>query len=88
MVWLRCYIKLLNRKDEQFIRTHLGIDKMVDISQTFFDKKCILIEISLKFISNGSINKNVITMFILCMRPTNERWRYNVTSSLIGWTHS
>ena len=25
---------------------------------------------------------------ILYMRPTNERWRYNVTSSLIGWAHS
>ena len=24
----------------------------------------------------------------LCMRPTNERRRYNVTSSLIGWAHS
>ena len=24
---------------------------------------------------------------ILCMRSTNERRRYNVTSSLIGWTH-
>ena len=22
---------------------------------------------------------------ILCMRPANERWRYNVTPSLIGW---
>ena len=26
--------------------------------------------------------------FILCMRPANERWRYNVTSSLIGWAHA
>ena len=25
---------------------------------------------------------------ILCMRPANERRRYNVTLSLIGWTHS
>ena len=25
---------------------------------------------------------------ILCMRPVNERQRYNVTSSLIGWVHS
>ena len=24
---------------------------------------------------------------ILCMRPANERWRYIVTSSLIGWAH-
>ena len=24
----------------------------------------------------------------MCMRPANERRRYNVTSSLIGWTHS
>ena len=23
----------------------------------------------------------------LCVCPANERWRYNVTSSLIGWAH-
>ena len=27
------------------------------------------------------------TGIILCMRPANERRRYNVTSSLIGWAH-
>ena len=25
---------------------------------------------------------------ILCMQPANERRRYNVTSSLIGWVHT
>ena len=25
---------------------------------------------------------------ILCMYPANERWRYIVTSSLIGWVHT
>ena len=25
---------------------------------------------------------------ILCMCPTNERWHYNVKSSLIGWAHT
>ena len=25
---------------------------------------------------------------ILCIRPTNERWRYIATSSLIGWAHT
>ena len=25
---------------------------------------------------------------ILCMRPANERWSYNVMLSLIGWGHS
>ena len=24
----------------------------------------------------------------LCMRPSNERWRYTVTPSLIGWGHT
>ena len=28
------------------------------------------------------------TGIILCMRPVNERRRYNITSSLIGWAHS
>ena len=27
-------------------------------------------------------------VIILCMHPANERWLYNVTSSLIGWAHS
>ena len=25
---------------------------------------------------------------ILCMCPANERWRYSVTPSLIGWAHA
>ena len=28
------------------------------------------------------------TRIILCMRPANERWRYIVTLSLIGWVHT
>ena len=28
------------------------------------------------------------TGIILCMRPANERWHYNVTSSVIGWVHT
>ena len=31
---------------------------------------------------------HVVPGIILCMRPANERRRYNVTSSLIGWAHS
>ena len=30
----------------------------------------------------------IVLGIILCMRPTNEGRRYNVTSSLIGWAHS
>ena len=29
-----------------------------------------------------------ISGIILCMRPANERWRYTVTPSLFGWTHT
>ena len=29
-----------------------------------------------------------VTAIILYMRPANERRRYNVTSSLIGWAHA
>ena len=28
------------------------------------------------------------TGIILLMHPANEIWRYNVTSSLIGWPHA
>ena len=31
--------------------------------------------------------KWVIAGIIFCMHPANERWRYIVTSSLIGWAH-
>ena len=30
----------------------------------------------------------MFTGIILCMRPANERQRYNVTLSLIGWVHA
>ena len=30
----------------------------------------------------------VVARIILCMRPANERRRYIVTSSLIGWVHT
>ena len=33
-------------------------------------------------------NLKMNAKIILCMCPANERWRYNVTSSLIGWAHS
>ena len=41
----------------------------------------------LKFHSNLP-GANKLTWIILCMRPANERWRYNVTPSLIGWAHT
>ena len=37
-------------------------------------------------------NRNILMLqnagIILWMCPANERWRYHVTSSLIGWAHS
>ena len=30
----------------------------------------------------------ICTGIILCMHPANERWRYIVTSSPIGWVHT
>ena len=32
--------------------------------------------------------KHILSGIILCMRPANERRRYDVTSSFIGWAHS
>ena len=43
------------------------------------DKKPLLIQMMTRSRTSSGI--------ILCMRPVNERWRYNVTSSLIGWAH-
>ena len=34
-----------------------------------------------------NINFNAHSGIIMCMRPANERWRYIVTPSLIGWAH-
>ena len=38
----------------------------------------------------GFNSRAVPTMpgIILCMRPANGRWRYNVTSSVSGWAHT
>ena len=38
-------------------------------------------------ISHQNMIYNMISDIILCMLPANERWRCNVTSSLIGWLH-
>ena len=44
---------------------------------------------SLSLLTNqyGSIT-TLAPWIILCMRPANERWRYTVTPSLIGWAHT
>ena len=31
---------------------------------------------------------DIVSGIILCMGPANGRWRYNVTSYLIGWAHT
>ena len=36
----------------------------------------------------GPVSTCSISGIILCMRPANERRRYIVTSSLIGWAHT
>ena len=36
----------------------------------------------------ASDDKFVMGGTILCMHPANERWRYIVTPSLIGWAHT
>ena len=45
--------------------------------------------------AGGAMLKGRVTMgwitkkeIILCMRPDNDRRRYNVTSSLIVWSHA
>ena len=34
------------------------------------------------------ISFQVFAGIILCMHPANERWRYSVTPSLIGWAYA
>ena len=41
---------------------------------------CVVCEIGLYVI--------LYTGIILCMHSASERWRYNVTSSTIGWVHT
>ena len=36
----------------------------------------------------ATFKQNEYSWIILCMRPTNERCRNNVTSHLIGWSHA
>ena len=37
---------------------------------------------------SGLVYSTAYSGIILLMRPANERRRYNVTSSLIGWAHA
>ena len=37
---------------------------------------------------DGASSLNVNTGLILGLRPANERWRYFVTTSLIGWAQT
>ena len=60
--------------------------------QTFGSKCCIdNIWLSLLGLVSTGLHKWDLTVssagISLCMCPANERWRYNVTSYLIGWTH-
>ena len=41
-----------------------------------------------KHIYESSCFCGATTGTILCMCPANERWRYSVTPSLIGWAHT
>ena len=34
------------------------------------------------------VNETLIIRIVLWMRPTNQRRRYNVTQSHIGWAHA
>ena len=40
------------------------------------------------YVSLGDRDLWTSSGIILCMHPANEIWRYNVTSSLIGWGHT
>ena len=47
-----------------------------------------MIDSCLSNITAPSFNMALCTGIILCMVPVNDRWRYVVTSSLIGWEHT
>ena len=51
---------------------------------------CCIVNASLHLVRyNASVFENYLsTGIVLCMPPANERQRYNVTSSLIGWAHA
>ena len=66
------------------------------ISYSYIERYVFLynIEISraLRFKGSYAFLKRPPRRIILCMRQVNQRWRYNVTSSLtsslIGWVHT
>ena len=47
-----------------------------------------ILEYSSFTISNDFSSDPIYAGIIVCMCPANERWRYTVTSSLIGWAHT
>ena len=81
---------------------HPGHNKVDDILHRAFSN-ALSIRISLKSVPNCPMNNKLslvqimawqqagnrpLSEIILCLRPANERRRYNVTSPLIGWAHT
>ena len=52
-----------------------------------FESQSVIITVR-SYIDLSWSDWNICTGIILFMCPANERWRYNITSSLIGWAHN
>ena len=57
----------------------------IKITARLFIKKS---SCDLLFCMLSRVNEIIASDIILCIRPTNKRRRYIVTSSLIGWVHT
>ena len=55
---------------------------------THWSLRIVMMPTSLSLLASHVVVMNTVPGIILWMRPANERRRYNVTSSLIGWAHS
>ena len=60
---------------------------LIKIKEHFIYFQTLTLEVRW-YLDKSRLCLNHIIWIILCMRPANERRRYNVTSSLIGWAHT
>ena len=96
-VWHSKHVTLLVTKHVTWIHVKENWGQ-VSLSRVLFDKTSLKAAFEAQALVHPAIRRHKIgghrdiwpahSGIILCMPPANERWRYSVTPSLIGWVHT
>ena len=95
--WCVCHLMILQCKQDDMMTENANISILCSPHMLLWSIKYLfitlvieyeLLVIKIKIFESRTFSKTVKSGIILCMCPANERWRYSVTSSLIGWAHT